>query len=484
MRSNTKLFSEATTSLDSGPNTRVDLFDIALPGVLPVLNRRCVEYGLLTALATDCRINRVSSFDRKHYFYPDLPAGFQITQQRVPLAQDGKIMVQMQTDRKISRDNFEVRISRIHLEQDSAKIVIGDSNETLLDYNRAGVGLMEIVTFPDMCNGQEAAACVKELLLLLKTLNVCDCRMEDGSFRVDANVSVHRDGKPAPRVEIKNISGTSFINKAISYEIKRQKAVCETGGEVKEETRMFDNIRSVTYPTREKGRGADYRFIPEPDLPDIWVIDSERDDFHTVNKKQLSNCIDLAAVRKEMVELPKDTRLRIGQAYGLRADETENLITKDGLLEYFEKTTLLEPKMTPRLIYQWMAHVVGFLIKYKLNLEDSKVTPELLHHTMKLCYCHKQITKATGDRMLDALLSGDDRGPDRMVEEDHLQIITDSQEIHSLIGKVMRENPNLVDNLGRNRERLESIVKGKVIKESLWRADPGSVQIEVTKYFS
>ena len=484
INSNTKLFSEAKASSDRGPNACVDLFDIALPGVLPVLNRKCVECGLLTALATECAINPVSSFDRKHYFYPDLPAGFQITQQRVPLAHDGKITITMLADKRVSRDTFEVRISRVHLEQDSAKIVVGNSNETLLDYNRAGVGLMEIVTAPDMCNGQEAAACVKEILLLLKTLNVCDCRMEDGSFRVDANVSVHRNGEPAPRVEIKNISGTSFISKAVSYEIKRQTGVYEKGGEVEEETRMFDNIRAVTYPTREKGRGADYRFIPEPDLPSIWVIDSESISFHKVNKEQLGNCIDLAAVRKGMVELPKDKRLRIRQAYGLRVDETENIIAKDGLLEYFEKTMHLQPKMDPKLIYQCMTHIVGVLARDKLSLGDSRVTPELLHRVMRLCYCDNKVTKATAEIMLDAILNGDSRGPVNMVEEDGLQMITDSQEIRTIINKVMQENPNIVDKLGGDRERLESIVMGKVIKKSIWRADPRLVQYAVTKYFS
>ena len=484
IKSTTKLFSGAATNSDRGPNSCVDLFDIALPGVLPVLNRTCVEYGLLTALATECAINPVSSFDRKHYFYPDLPAGFQITQQRVPLAQDGKIIIKMQADKRHSRDNFEVRISRVHLEQDSAKIVIGNSNATLLDYNRAGVGLMEIVTAPDMRNGVEAAACVKEILLLLKTLNVCDCRMEDGSFRVDVNVSVHKNGKPAPRVEVKNISGTSFINKAVSYEIKRQTGVYETGGEVEEETRMFDNLKLVTYPTREKGKRADYRFLPEPDLPSIWVIDSESKNFHIVSKELRSNCIDIATVRKQLVELPREKRLRIGLAYGLMADETENLITKDGLLEYFEKTKHLKPKMKPKLIYQWMTYVVGVLTKEKLNLKDSRVTPELLHDAMRLCYCENRITKATANAVLDSILKGDCRSPDKILKEDGLQMITDPQEIESIINKVLEENPDIVDELGGDRDRLENIVRGKVIKKSAWRADPRAVQNVVTKYFN
>ena len=483
IKSKTKLFSAAMNSSDRSPNTCVDLLDIALPGVLPQLNRRCVENGLLTALAIQCRVNPVSYFDRKHYFYPDLPAGYQITQQRVPLAENGKMRIRMQTKDEKSREYFEVGITRIQLEQDSAKILIGDEDTTLLDYNRAGVGLMEIVTAPDMKTGREAAVFIKELLLLLKTLQVCDCKMEDGSLRVDANVSVHRDGEPAPRVEVKNISGTRFINRAISYEVNRQTQMYKRGEIVQEETRMFDDKRSVTYPTREKGEGSDYRFIPEPDLPPIWVIDSESRDFHEVSLEQSADCIDLADVRKLMVELPNQKRERLLRTYGLRIEETENLLAKEDLLSYLEITTELDPQISPKVIYQWMGLLVGILAKRNENLGDSRVTHSVLHQLIKLCHIDNKITNKTGIAILQAIVDGDDRGPDRIVEEDSLHRITDKQEILNMLDKVLEQNPGITDKLSADKNQLMDIVKGKVMKESKGRGDATVVIRVVREYF-
>ena len=483
IKSKTKLFSAAINSSDRSPNSCVDLLDIALPGVLPQLNRSCVECGLLTALATQCRVNPVSYFDRKHYFYPDLPAGYQITQQRVPLAENGNMSIRMQPKGEGSREFFKVEITRIQLEQDSAKILIGDGDVTLLDYNRAGVGLMEIVTAPDMNTGQEAAVFIKELLLLLKTLQVCDCKMEDGSLRVDANVSVHRNGDPAPRVEVKNISGTKFINKAVSYEINRQTQVYKRGEVVQEETRMFDNRQSVTYPIREKGEGSDYRFIPEPDLPPIWVIDSESREFHEVSLEQSVDCVDLVDVRKLMVELPSQKRERLLRTYGLRIEETENLLTKEYLLSYLKITTELEPKISPKIIYQWMGWLVGILAERNENLGDSRVTHSVLHQLIKLCHVDNKITSKTGIAILQAIVDGDDREPDRIVEEDSLHRITDTQEILKMLDKVLQQNPGIIDKLSADRNQLIDILKGKVMKESKGRGDARVVIRVVREYF-
>ncbi|KAI6651639.1 Glutamyl-tRNA(Gln) amidotransferase subunit B, mitochondrial-like [Oopsacas minuta] len=484
IKSNTKLFSVATNSSDKPPNTCADLLDIALPGVLPQLNKTCVEYGLLTAIAMECKVNAVSYFDRKHYFYPDLPAGYQITQQRVPLAENGKINIRTQTlVESSSRECFEVRINRLQLEQDSAKILIGDSNTTLLDYNRAGVGLMEIVTAPDMCTGQEAASFIKELLLLLKTLQVCDCKMEDGSFRVDANVSVHKDGKPAPRVEVKNISGTKFINKAISYEINRQTQMYKRGEKVHEETRMFDNKRSITYPTREKGGGSDYRYIPEPDLPPVWVIDSDAIEFHKVSPEQTADCIDLVEVRKLLVELPNEKRARLLQTYDLRTDETENLLMKEELLQYLENATNLEPKISPKVIYQFMSTLVGILAKRNANLQDSRVTYDVLHQLIKLQYLDNRITKKTCIAILTAIENGDDRSIDIIIEEDNLHRIIDTQEIRKLLDTVLEQNQGIVEKF-KDRNQLIDIVRGKVLKESKGRGDPAAVHNVVNGYFN
>ena len=482
--SESKLFSQASTAAgDREPNSSVDLFDIALPGVLPRLNRKCVEYGLLTAMATHSKINPVSYFDRKHYFYPDLPAGYQITQKRVPLAQDGRVEFKLQKSPKGVKTTSTVRIDRIQLEHDSAKILLGKSNETLLDYNRSGVGLMEIVTAPDIKDGEEAAAFINELLLLLKEIRVCESWMEPGSFRVDANVSVHRNNQPSVKVEVKNISSVKFVKKAISYEISRQRKLYEKGEEVVEETRMYDTARSVTHATREKGGSSDYRFIPEPDLPPIWVIDSENEGFHKVAPSELENCIDLAEVRTQLRELPNAKRRRLSETYGLREDQIENLMVSPNMLEYLEKTARLVPNISPIETINWMDRMVGLLANRDLTIKDSVVSPEALHSLMQLLYLDKKITKHTLGTVLKTITEGDDRTPDTIVKEEGLCKMDGREELLEVVRGILSDDPDLVTSLTRNKKKLIQLVNGRVMARTNGRADPVASQQVVSDYF-
>ncbi|CAG2161617.1 unnamed protein product [Oppiella nova] len=270
-----KLFSSSGTSYLSSPNSQVSVFDCALPGTLPVLNRKCVESAVKTALALNCHVWKRSLFDRKHYFYADMPAGYQITQQRHPLATNG--FIEFIVDGDHHSDGYMKRsaLKQIQLEQDSGKSLQDeDNNRSLVDLNRAGVGLMEFVFEPDLTSAAEAVSLVKELILILRTLRTCSCRMNEGVLRVDANISVRKPNQPlGVRTEVKNLNSFRFIGSAIEYEIKRQIAVIESGGRVINETRMYDMKTKETAVMRDKEVVQDYRFMPEPNLPPILLRD-------------------------------------------------------------------------------------------------------------------------------------------------------------------------------------------------------------------
>uniref|UniRef100_A0A3Q3VZ68 Glutamyl-tRNA amidotransferase subunit B n=1 Tax=Mola mola TaxID=94237 RepID=A0A3Q3VZ68_MOLML len=261
INSNTKLFSGSSVRFSAPPNSLVSFFDASLPGTLPVLNKRCVEAVVMTGLALNCTINKKSLFDRKHYFYADLPAGYQITQQRQPTAVNGRLTYSFLEGKKRSQVTKTVSIKQIQLEQDSGKSLHDDvRGQTLIDLNRAGVGLMELVMEPDMSCGEEAAAAVRELQLILQTLDTCQGNMSEGQLRVDANVSVHKPGEPLGiRTEVKNINSIRYLAKAIDYEIQRQIDILQSGGRVQNETRAYDSKSGETVPMRDKEGLQDYR---------------------------------------------------------------------------------------------------------------------------------------------------------------------------------------------------------------------------------
>nr|CAD7199734.1 unnamed protein product [Timema douglasi] len=311
-----KLFSGAGTQFASPVNESVSFFDAAIPGTLPVLNRRCVEAGIVTALALSCKINSVSMFDRKHYFYADLPAGYQITQQRAPLAQGGQLQFQVFTP-GVHKEPYS-KTSHIHqlqLEQDSGRSLHDDvARRTLIDLNRAGIPLMEIVFEPDLQDGEEAAALVRELSMILERLGTCSCRMDEGALRVDANISVHKKGSPLGiRTEVKNIGSVRAVAHAIQFEIDRQVGVLELGGSIVNETRSWDAQCRQTLPMRDKEEKQDYRFMPEPNLPPLRVVN----DGETSADLSLVNVNEL---KTRLPELPAETRQKLGEQFRLPAE--------------------------------------------------------------------------------------------------------------------------------------------------------------------
>jgi aspartyl-tRNA(Asn)/glutamyl-tRNA(Gln) amidotransferase subunit B len=304
--SESKLFSGSKNSFSAEINSSVSLLDAAIPGCLPVLNKRCVEAAVKTALALNCKINEVSMFDRKHYFYSDLPAGYQITQQRAPIAGKGALSFPVLTPVKQSKAYYKsVRLHQLQLEQDSGKSLHDDELKiSLIDLNRAGMPLMELVFEPDLSDGEEAAALVKELILIFSRIQTCHCRMEEGQLRVDANVSIHKEGDPlGTRTEIKNIGSVRGVAQAIEYEIQRQKTVRDQGGVIINETRQWDATSKTTIAMRDKEVVQDYRYMPEPNLLPLHLNMSEIESNEMVNVKSIEKSLPVLpqGLRDELV---------------------------------------------------------------------------------------------------------------------------------------------------------------------------------------
>ncbi|KAL8608436.1 hypothetical protein ACOMHN_002669 [Nucella lapillus] len=328
--SRSKLFSGAATRYGAPVNTQVAAFDAALPGTLPVLNQACVEAGLLTAVALGCTVNAVSAFDRKHYFYADMPAGYQITQQRQPLAQGGQldfVYVRCREGEKVTAETRTCRLIQLQLEQDSGKSLHDfHSRRSLIDLNRAGIGLMELVTHPDLIGGEDAACFVRELQLLLKALGTCNGKMQEGSLRVDANISVNKPGEPwGVRTEVKNINSVRNVSKAIDYEILRQIDILENGGQVENETRGFDAETSETVQMRDKEKLLDYRFMPEPNLPPLRVYSRSQAGAQPASTRG----VVLEDIAERLPELPGEVRARLQQEHGLSPTAASLLGVRD-----------------------------------------------------------------------------------------------------------------------------------------------------------
>ncbi|XP_019854939.1 PREDICTED: uncharacterized protein LOC100631448 [Amphimedon queenslandica] len=389
-----KIFSTGPVgSHDPSPNSSLSLFDVAIPGTMPVINKDCVKAGVLTALALRSRINSRSYFDRKHYFYPDLPGGYQISQNRVPLAVGGYLSVYNNNNQLIN-----VSIKQVQLEQDSGKIVFGEKtiegHDTLLDYKRAGVGLMEIVTDPVLIDGSSAANFIRELRLLLKRIGTCDGNMADGSLRVDANVSVRETGSDGmgTRTEIKNISGIKFLKKAIDYEIWRHIQVLSKGGVVLPETMRYDERKNVTTPTRGKSSHQDYRFIEEHDLPALLI---EREGL-------VDEC------RKILEEIPTDNVVEsLSLKYGISLYDAQVLESEDWAIDLFEEVMTQCPQLPVKLVISWITSELYGLI----NDRDGMNVCVGNFMSLLILFNQNELTGPQAKKILRLMVKGDSRSP-------------------------------------------------------------------------
>ena len=449
--SNAKLFSGSATEFGAEPNSQVSFVDAAMPGMLPVLNEFCVEQAVKTGLGLNAKINLLSAFDRKNYFYPDLPQGYQISQFYHPIVGEGSLSINV--------DNVErkVRIERIHLEQDAGKSIHDQSpDSSFVDLNRCGIALMEVVSAPDMRSPKEAAEYVKKLRSILRYLGTCDGDMEKGSMRCDANVSVRKvgDSKLNNRCELKNINSMRYIVKAIEYEAQRQVDIYEEGGEVAQETRLFDTETGETRAMRSKEDARDYRYFPDPDLMPL-VITQEY----------------IEKIRSNLPELPEQKQLRYVNELKLSSYDAEILTNEKEIAQYFEETI---KNCDPKMAANWIsAELFGRLNKAGISLSDCKVTPAKLSGLLKLIsddVISGKIAKDVFDIMFE---NGEDAA--KIVEDQGLQQVTNLVEIEAVIAQVIKENPDKVAEYKSGKDKLFGFFVGQVMKLSGGKANPAIV---------
>ncbi|XP_067353281.1 glutamyl-tRNA(Gln) amidotransferase subunit B, mitochondrial isoform X3 [Channa argus] len=433
INSNTKLFSGSPVGFSAPPNSLVSFFDASLPGTLPVLNRRCVEAAVITGLALNCTINKKSLFDRKHYFYADLPAGYQITQQRQPIAVDGMLTYSVLGGKKRSEViKKNVLIKQIQLEQDSGKSLHDDvRTQTLIDLNRAGVGLMELVMEPDMSCGEEAAAAVRELQLILQALGTCQGNMSD-------------------------------------YEIQRQIDVLLRGGTVQNETRAYDSKSGETIPMRDKEGLQDYRFMPEPNLPPLIVYE---DSASLPTGIDACQAVVVQKIRERLPELPSVKRDRLVQMYGILPEHSFTLVNEDGLVEYFE-AVLKATKREPRKVVGWLTNeLLGRLKQQDVSVSQSPISPSALAELLELQETG-HISSSVAKQVFQVMWRSSGKTALQIIQEQDLGLVSDTTQLHSICQKVVDSHPDEVYAIRNGNKKVLNKLMGLVQKETKGRADP------------
>ena len=445
-----KLFSGAATAFGGEPNTQVSTVDAAFPGMLPVLNRRCVEQAVRTGLGLDAEINLRSVFARKNYFYPDLPAGYQISQYEEPLVSRGRVVLDLPDG-----STRTIGITRLHLEQDAGKSLHDQHpRDTYVDLNRAGIGLMEIVSEPDLRSAEEAGLYLRKLRSILRYLGTCDGNMEEGSLRCDCNVSVRRPGAPfGTRCEIKNLNSVRFAMQAIDYEARRQIELIEGGGMVAQETRLFDTARGVTRPMRSKENDYDYRYFPDPDLLPL-VLDPQW----------------VAQLRAELPELPDAKRARFVAEYGLSPQDAAVLAAERATAEYFEAVAAGRDAKTAA---NWvMGDLFGMLNKAGLGIEDSPIAAARLGALIDLISDGTISGRIAKDVFAEMAATGAD--PGAIVAAKGLRQVTDTAAIEAAVDAALAAHPAQVAQYAGNPKVLGFFV-GQVMKATQGKANPALV---------
>ena len=454
----TKIFSTSSAAFGADPNTYIDPVTMGLPGVLPVLNEKVLEYAVKAGLALNCQIAPYSKFDRKQYFYPDLPKNYQISQYDLPIAEHGWLEIELVKDGKPVRKR--IGITRLHMEEDAGKLVhagadrLSGSAYSLVDYNRAGVPLIEIVSEPDIRSGEEAAAYAEEIRRIVRYLGVGDGNMQEGSLRCDVNISVRPVGqeKFGTKVEIKNMNSFSAIAKAIDYEIERQIAAVEAGEPIYQETRLWEEGAQRTKSMRLKEGSDDYRYFPEPDLPPIEVSVEQMEQWQA-----------------ELPELPATKRHRYEEALGLSAYDAAVLTDDRAVAEYFEQA--IATGASTKLAANWiMSDIAAYLNAEKLSIDELKLTPAALAEMVKLIEAGT-ISNKIGKDILPGLLKNGG-SPKKIVESKGLSQISDPAKIEAVIDEVLAAHPDELAKFKAGKTKLKGFFVGQVMKRTGGRADP------------
>ncbi len=453
--SNSKLFSGASTDFGGAPNSHVSLVDAAMPGMLPVINEECIKQAVRTGLGLKAQINKKSVFDRKNYFYPDLPQGYQISQFKQPIVGEGKVLVSVGPDRQGNFEDVEIGVERLHLEQDAGKS-LHDQHPTMsyVDLNRSGVALMEIVSKPDLRSSDEAKAYLTKLRIILRYLETCDGNMDEGSMRADVNVSVRRPGGAfGTRCEIKNVNSIRFVGQAIEYEARRQIAVLEDGGSIAQETRLFDAVKGETRSMRSKEEAHDYRYFPDPDL-----LPLEFDDAF------------VEALRAKLPELPDDKRLRLIAEQGLSVYDASILVSEKAISDYYEKVANGRDSKTAA---NWVINdLLGALNKAGKTIENATISPDQLGGLIDLIKDGTISGKIAKDVFEILLTEGGD--PRRIVETRGMKQVTDTGAIEKAVADIIAANPDKVAQ-AREKPSISGWFVGQVMKATGGKANPQAV---------
>ncbi|MFD1623242.1 Asp-tRNA(Asn)/Glu-tRNA(Gln) amidotransferase subunit GatB [Azospirillum griseum] len=449
--SNAKLFSGSATDFGAAPNSQVSFVDAAFPGMLPVINERCIEQAVRTGLGLKAQINLHSVFDRKNYFYADLPQGYQISQFLQPIVGKGEIVLDLPDG-----TSRTVGITRLHLEQDAGKSLHDQHPaKTYIDLNRSGVALMEIVSEPDMRTSEEAGAYLRKLRSILRYLGTCDGNMEEGSMRCDVNVSVRKPGDAfGTRCEIKNVNSIRFVMAAIEYEARRQIEVIEEGGTIKQETRLWDTTKFVTRSMRSKEEAHDYRYFPDPDLLPL-ELDADW----------------VEAIKQTLPELPDDKKARFIEDYKLSVYDAGVLVSERAKADYFE--TVAKGR-DPKLASNWVTgELFGYLNKAGKEIEDSPVSAENLGGLIDLI-ADNTISGRIAKEVFDTMFETGEKAA-AIVEKKGLRQVTDTSAIESAIDAVMTANADKVAEFRGGKDKLFGFFVGQVMKATQGKANPAMV---------
>jgi len=461
LQTKTKIFCGCETKFGEDANTRTCPVCIGMPGVLPVLNRKAVEYIVKTGLSTHGKVSPSSRFARKNYFYPDLPKGYQISQYELPIIEGGHVEIVIEGNVK------RIGITRIHLEEDAGKNLHQSAgNASLVDLNRAGTPLMEIVSEPDIRTAEEASEYLKKLRSILRYIEVSDADMEKGNFRCDANVSIRPVGAKdfGTRAEIKNVNSFKFVQKAIDYEIKRQAQILDEGGRVVQETRLFDSNKGVTFSMRSKEEAHDYRYFPEPDLVPIKIAAEA-----------------IEEIRKSIPELPDAKRERFVKNYGLPEYDADMLTQSRAMADYFEEATKLSNQ--PKTVSNWMmGELMRLLNTDGHEIDASPVKPDRLAGLIKMIeggVISIKIAKTVFEEMYK---SGKDA--ETVVQEQGLVQVSDTGAIETIIDEVIKANPGQAADYKAGKDKLFGFFVGQVMKASKGKANPDVVNQLLKKKLS
>lgn len=445
LKTKTKSFSNSKNAYDNYPNVNVNEIDLGYPGTLPRVNEEAVNMALKAALALNCKINKKMHFDRKNYFYPDLPKGYQITQAETPIGYDGYLEIEVNGNKK------KIGIERIHIEEDTCKS-IHTMEGTLLNFNRAGVPLIEIVTTPSITSPEEATSYLEALRETLLYLDVSDVKIEEGSMRCEANISLHEesDNKLGTKVEIKNIGSISNVGTSINYEIQRQKEILENGGTIKGETRRFDDKTNTTILMRTKETGNDYRYFPEPDIPYIYLSDDK-----------------IENTRKNLPILPKDLKEKY-KNIGMSEVTIKSLIGNRELCNFLEQVyDKVNPVVAANIL---TGDIASYLNKNELSLLNTKITKEKF--ISLLSSLEKNIISSKQAKELIADLMENEKSIEELIKEKGMSQITDENIIIEMINNILDNNEESIKDYKDGKDRAIKFLMGQVMKESKGKANP------------